>query len=133
MSEMTLSDILERIENGEDEHTEFKRYEGFPRRVAEAVCAFANSDGGLVVLGVDDSGEILGVDVDPEYLRDTLQALGTPRYAFGFLSSAITEHARNLPDDLAQDAEEWRIPRSQLDIVRAAWFERASLLRRNLN
>ena len=72
-------------------------------------------------------------DVDPEYLRDTLQALGTPRYAFGFLSSAITEHARNLPDDLPQDDEAWRIPRSQLDIVRAAWLERANLLRRNLN
>ena len=80
-----------------------------------------------------DLNDFFAGDVDPEYLRDTLQSLGTPRYAFGFLSSAITEHARNLPDDLPEDAEAWRIPRSELDIVRAAWLERANLLRRNLN
>ena len=80
-----------------------------------------------------DLHDFFASDVDPEYLRDTLQTLGTPRYAFGFLSSAITEHARNLPDDLPQDAESWRIARAQLDIVRAAWLERASLLRRSLN
>ena len=60
MAKMTWVQVRERIECGEDEHTEFKRWEGFPKKVAEALCAFANSDGGLVILGVDDSGEITG-------------------------------------------------------------------------
>jgi len=64
MSELTWTEILERIERGEDEYTEFKRWQGFPKKVSEAICAFANSDGGLLVLGVDDSGKILGVDGD---------------------------------------------------------------------
>ena len=72
MSEMTWPQVLERIERGEDEHTEFKRWQAFPGRVAEAMCALANSDGGLLVLGVDDSGEILGVDADADDVQERL-------------------------------------------------------------
>jgi len=75
MSELTWTEILERIERGEDEYTEFKRWQGFPKKVSEAICAFANSDGGLLVLGVDDSGKILGVDGDPEEVQERLTNL----------------------------------------------------------
>ncbi len=75
MSEMNWPQVLDRIERGEDEHTEFKRWQGFPRKVAEATCAFANSDGGLIILGVDDSGQIAGVDEDPEAAQERLTSL----------------------------------------------------------
>ncbi len=75
MGEMTRIQILERIERGEDEHTEFKRWQGFPKKVAEAICALANTDGGLLVLGVGDSGEILGVEADADEVQERLTSL----------------------------------------------------------
>ena len=72
-------------------------------------------------------------DVGEEELRDTLHELGTPRHAFGFLSSLFTEYARNLPDELEPDSPEWRIPRSHFEVIRASWGDRARVLRRALN
>ena len=72
-------------------------------------------------------------DLSPDYLRQTLQTLGTPRYALGFLTSVFLEYARNLPGDLPEDASEWRVPRAHFDVLRASWIDQASLLRRKLN
>ena len=43
------------------------------RDVAETLSAFANSDGGTLLLGVDDDGSISGVDFPEEY--KTLEAI----------------------------------------------------------
>ncbi len=75
MPRLQWEQVLERVHRGEDEGTEFKRWEAFPDKVAAAVCALANSDGGLIVLGVDDSGEIVGVPEDPERVREKLTSL----------------------------------------------------------
>lgn len=72
MSHLTWDAVLERVERGEDLRTEFKRWEAFPKKVAEAICALANSDGGLLLLGVDDNGRLLGVDEDPEEVQERL-------------------------------------------------------------
>ena len=69
---MEWLDILELIELGENETTEFKR--GFDNRlVGKAVCAFANTQGGVVILGVEDgSQEITGVSENNERLQERL-------------------------------------------------------------
>lgn len=72
-------------------------------------------------------------ELDPQHLKQTLETLATPRYALGFLDSVMREYARNLPDELDEDAEEWRIPRSQFDVVRMGWLDRSGVLRRKLN
>ena len=72
-------------------------------------------------------------DFDRHYLRETLSGLGTPRYAFGFLSSLVSEHVRELPNDLEDDDPRWRIPRALFDVVRARWIDQSGLLRRSLN
>lgn len=72
---MAWDEVRTRIAGGEDFHTEFKRWQAFPKKVAEAVCALANADGGLIVLGVADSGEILGVGEDPESVQERLTGL----------------------------------------------------------
>lgn len=66
--------ILQRIEAGEDARTEFKRGLGDLSAVGRTLCAFANGDGGLLVLGVDDSGKIVGVKEDPEKVQERLTA-----------------------------------------------------------
>lgn len=70
---------------------------------------------------------------DYSYLRETLSTLGTPRYAFGFLSTLITEHVKDLPNDLPDDDPRWKITRSRFDVVRAMWIDRSGVLRRILN
>ncbi len=72
-------------------------------------------------------------DFDFDYLRSTLQVLGTPRYCFGFLSSVVIEHVKDLPSDLPKDDPAWRIPRTRFDVERAAWIDRTGLLRRTMN
>ncbi len=71
---MSFLDILQRIHRGEDEHTELKRGLGDLKAIGRAIAAFANGDGGLLVLGVDDSGAIVGVREDPESVQERITA-----------------------------------------------------------
>ena len=64
--------IRERIEGGEGPRTEFKRGLGDLAAVGRAMCAFANSEGGVVVLGVADTRDIVGVKEDSERVRERL-------------------------------------------------------------
>ena len=69
---MDWPEIEKRIATGEDHHTEFKKGLANLSKVGRAICAFANSDGGIIVLGVDDSGSIEGVRGDPAKTRERL-------------------------------------------------------------
>jgi|GEM_PF-1647743 len=57
---MDWPDILRRVQEKESDVTDFKRWEAFPKQVGKAVCAMANTRGGVVVLGIDDDGRIAG-------------------------------------------------------------------------
>ncbi len=72
---MTPTEILDRIHRGEDDETELKRWAAFPDRVAVAICALANSAGGLVLLGVDDDGTPNGVPDPPEEVQEKVTSL----------------------------------------------------------
>jgi len=69
---MEWPDIRKRIEAGEDLHTEFKRGVGDLKDVGKAICAFANTEGGVVILGVDDAGSVVAVKEDPEKVQERL-------------------------------------------------------------
>ena len=69
---MEWQDVLRRIEGGEDAHTEFQRGLGDFKGVGKTLCAFANGDGGLIVMGVDDHGVITGVKEDQEAVQERL-------------------------------------------------------------
>jgi len=58
---MNWPEVLQRIEGGEGDPTELKRGPGDLKPLGRAVAAFANTDGGLVILGVDDAGTVVGV------------------------------------------------------------------------
>lgn len=72
-------------------------------------------------------------EVSEAEIREALGALGTPRLAFGFLGALLSEHARELDDDLPADGPGWRIPKRRFDILHAGWLDRARGLRRALN
>ena len=57
------SEELERlIRQGESQEVEFKSSTPTPQDIAKHVAAFANTNGGALVLGVKEPGEIVGVD-----------------------------------------------------------------------
>ncbi|MFQ5666938.1 MAG: RNA-binding domain-containing protein [Candidatus Binatia bacterium] len=69
---MEWPDILKRIKAGEDSHAEFKRGLGNLKDIGRAICAFANSEGGVIILGVDDSGAVVGVKEEAEKVQERL-------------------------------------------------------------
>lgn len=49
------------IEGGETSTVEFKRKLNETHKIAKELCAFANSKGGVLIVGVDDDGTVCGV------------------------------------------------------------------------
>lgn len=68
---MEWLEVLQRIEAGEDHHTEFKRRVD-RSDIGKAICAFANTEGGVIVLGVTDDREIAGVKENAEQVQERL-------------------------------------------------------------
>ena len=64
---MTETDILEIISKGENSAIEFKSSLVKPNSLAKEIVAFANVNGGIIFIGVSDSGEIEGVDESKNY------------------------------------------------------------------
>ena len=60
---------------GEGETLEFKEH--FGADVIETAVAFANTQGGTILLGVRDTGQILGEAFGKEALRDHVNRLAT--------------------------------------------------------
>jgi len=62
---MAPDDLKRRIAGGENLSTEFKAAAIHPDDLAAGLVAFANTDGGVILFGVGDHGEILGIaDID---------------------------------------------------------------------
>ena len=62
---MNLTELYERIHSGENLRTEFKEWPLHPGDLAAEMVAFANADGGLLILGVNRQGKPVGLD-DPD-------------------------------------------------------------------
>lgn len=60
------------IEGGENQQLDFKYCVSDSRKIARTLSAFANTDGGILLIGVKDNGSIAGVKSDEEcYMVDT--------------------------------------------------------------
>lgn len=62
--------IKELTHRGESQSLEFKESLKLKDEIGETVSAFSNSDGGIVVVGVSDSGRVLGVDIGKNTLEE---------------------------------------------------------------
>lgn len=60
----TRTELLEIIQNGENSGVEFKRDVLQIHKLAKELVAFSNFEGGMVLLGVDDDGSIVGLTRD---------------------------------------------------------------------
>ncbi len=64
---MNEKELLRLIEKGESQKVEFK--ENFDKETIETAVAFANTNGGTILIGVNDKGEIKGASVGKETLK----------------------------------------------------------------
>lgn len=71
---MDLAELKAVVVKGESETLEFKRSTGELRQAMETLCAFANGEGGQVLIGVTDSGNILGQQISNSTLHELGQA-----------------------------------------------------------
>lgn len=71
---MLLNDLPALISQGEGAKLEFKRDDIRPEQMAKEIVAFANMNGGVILVGVDDDGSICGVQKNnlQEWLMDTV-------------------------------------------------------------
>ena len=58
---MTAEEVIGLIAQGESQRLEFKSSFGEQNKAIETLCAFANSEGGKVFLGITDDGSIVGL------------------------------------------------------------------------
>lgn len=56
------ADIAAMIAGGEDSFTQFKRNIHDAKTLAEELVAFSNAEGGVILVGVGDGGELIGLD-----------------------------------------------------------------------
>lgn len=67
---MDKIELLEIIDKGEDYYSEFKEEGAHPDDLAAEIVAFANSDGGRLMVGVSDDSGIVGVANADQKMRD---------------------------------------------------------------
>ena len=61
--------LCELVAEGENERTEFKRLVHSQCKIAKPITAFANSSGGIILIGVDDDKRIVGIHSEKETLE----------------------------------------------------------------
>jgi len=59
-----MDDLKQRIANGEDSYTQFKRNITNSEKLAQELVAFSNARGGLLIIGVDDDSAVVGLEGD---------------------------------------------------------------------
>ena len=88
-------DIAHLIARGEGINIEFKTCaHKLTKDVYETVCAFLNRTGGHILLGVDDNGEVLGVEASSvkQIKKDFITTINNPQKISPALYTNMTEH-----------------------------------------
>ncbi len=61
------ADLYKLIEEGEHQQQDFKFCINDSKKIAKSLVAFANTDGGRLLIGVKDNGKVTGISTDEEY------------------------------------------------------------------
>lgn len=72
---MIPENLLQLIQQGESQTVEFKKTTALMREAIETACAFSNADGGYIIFGIGDNGEIIGQDVSDATLKNIANAI----------------------------------------------------------
>jgi predicted HTH transcriptional regulator len=84
---MTWDEVIQLLNQGEGQSVEFDKVIPSPDDIAREYVAFANSDGGKLILGIDDKNKhLMGAEIEADTI-DKLTALGRDKCV-----PAITPH-----------------------------------------
>lgn len=74
---MNLNELRRLVIQGEGQHLEFKKKADFPDKIVRELVAFANAEGGSLLIGVDDHGKLSGLKFPDEdqYVMEAAMAL----------------------------------------------------------
>lgn len=91
---MTLQELKKQVEYGEGQTLEFKKKANYPEKIVKELVAFANSEGGHLLLGVDDDGGLSGTrDIEGEVfiLEKAILELIRPQLSYQVSILQLTE------------------------------------------
>ncbi len=77
---MNEYDILELIALGENNTTEFKEKFARPEKLAREIVGFANTQGGKILIGVSDAGDVIGLENSDENKHEWVMDTVIGRY-----------------------------------------------------
>ena len=67
---MESEDVARILNRGEGQRTEFKESFGAHKKAIESLGAFSNALGGTVIVGADNDGSVVGVDIGANTLEN---------------------------------------------------------------
>ncbi|MBW3469061.1 AlbA family DNA-binding domain-containing protein [Arthrospiribacter ruber] len=82
---MTLQDVQQIAKQGEGLKVEFKKKAAFPEKIVKEVIALANTDGGNLLIGVDDDGTVSGqrfIEEDVFVMEKAINELIRPKLSY---------------------------------------------------
>lgn len=76
MVKMEIEKIKELVKHPESSDLEFKESLHSQQDISEIICAFANTEGGVIMIGVDKKGNVIGLKKDADEVQQKLSACG---------------------------------------------------------
>jgi len=115
-----LHPILKLIEQGEHQQQDFKFAVNDAKKIARTLSAFANTDGGKLLIGVKDNGAVAGVRSDEEYhmIESAAQLYCKPEIAFS-AKKHIVNSKIVLEIDIAASNRKPHLAPDENDLMRA--------------
>ncbi|NOT74558.1 MAG: ATP-binding protein [Cyclobacteriaceae bacterium] len=102
-----VNELRKLVSQGEGQYLEFKRKASYPDKIVRELIAFANTGGGILLIGVDDNKTIPGVKFPEEesiVIHDELRKNCRPGIAF---------HETVIPVSENRYVLQWKIPKSE--------------------
>lgn len=73
---MESEELKDIIAEGESSTVEFKRKVSSLHKISKEITAFANTKGGILIIGVDDDGTLVGISSEKEEIDNIMTACG---------------------------------------------------------
>ena len=95
---MTLQEVKTLVAKGEGLRIEFKKKAAYPEKIVREVIALANTEGGDLIIGVDDDGTVSGqrfIEEEIFVMDKAIRELIFPSLSFEVFTVKLTEKKRH--------------------------------------
>ncbi len=107
-NQIDLNDLRSWVKMGEGQNLEFKLKSNHPERIIREIVAFANADGGRLLIGIADDGSIKGlkhVFEDEFILRNSIEKYIQPPVNYATYRVALADEREVLVFDVPESKE----------------------------